>query len=133
MPLFPAANFVMQRVTGPTVSLVVDADFSRSKTFSQGQPTIIITVVQPDGTVVNFGSRPIRLGEKVHWEGRIPAAGTHVFNFVQQHLSSAWGKIEGNIQIKVLGDEKGSWSSIRSCDEAHRDKPGVCIAYTSKF
>lgn len=111
MPLFPAFQVDRQVVKGPTVPFVVDVDLSRrQRPYAEGGPVVLLTVVQPSGQAFVLDSRPLSHGEKLHWEGKIPAQGTYILRVVAGGQNSAsYGPMHGPLKVVVTGDEKGNW------------------------
>ena len=111
MPLFIGLGTGGSRLTGPTTSYTIEVDLSRrQKPYSEGAPAILLTVVKPDGNAFILDSRPLMPGEKLHWEGKIPANGTYVLRVVGGGQSSAsYGPMHGPLKVVVVGDEKGNW------------------------
>lgn len=111
MPLFIGLGMGGSRLIGPTTSYTIDVVLSRrQKPYSQGAPSILLTVVQPDGHPFVLDSRPLVPGEKLHWEGKIPANGTYVLRVVGGGQNSAsYGPLHGPLKVVVTGDEKGNW------------------------
>lgn len=125
----------MKRYTEPTIPLVVDIDFTRSKTFAHGMPRFIITVVTEQKNIISFDSRPLRPGEKIHWEGKIPASGTFLFYGLTESNSTysadSLSPQQTGIKINVTGDKNGHWSGIGTCKDPEKS---ICIKlYPNNF
>ncbi len=98
-------------IVGPTTTFTVDADFSKTKEFSHGEPVILMTVVKPNGDAYLLDSRPLAAGVKAHWEGKIPANGTYILRVVGGGGSSAsYGKLTGPVRLVLTGNKQGGWN-----------------------
>lgn len=80
-PLFDAFDVAHAHFTGPALPFTVDVDTTKTRQFGKGLlgPRILITAFSPQGWIVVLDSRPLNPGEKLHWEGQLPAGGKWVF------------------------------------------------------
>lgn len=114
--LFPSADSTLRQSIANPVPLIVDVDFSKVKSFRHGAPRILITFTGAQQN--NFGfelnaldSRPLRIGEKSHWEGKISKGAAYLVRVVDGTSASVVASKVGNTPIKIVltADAKGQW------------------------
>lgn len=109
-PLMPFADTV--RFTGEAVPFTVDVDLFRTRAQPGGPIQILVTAITPQGEIVSLNSRPVRVGEKLTWAGRLPAQGTLVIHVVDDHGTATHVEVRRApqpVQLVITGDEKGNF------------------------
>lgn len=116
LPAWARELFIGQRLDfAPgtvTVPFTVEADFSRTRAWRGGPPQLFVTFVDFGGRAFNLDSRAFRPGEKVRWEGRLPAEGTLVIRVVDDAasaISTENRRPAKPVRLVITGDERGSW------------------------
>lgn len=121
-PLFDAFDVAHAQFTGAALPFTVDVDTTKTRLFGKGLPgpRILITAFSPQGWIVVLDSRSVNAGEKLHWEGKLPAGGKYVVRVTSAGGGGATSS--GNLPtlaelqhagfkaftLQVTTDEKGS-------------------------
>ena len=100
------------RFSGESVPFIIEIDLARTRTQPAGPLRILVTAITPEGEAVNIGSRPVQAGEKLTWQGRLPARGNLIVHVLDADRTTTSTEIRRNAQpvrLVIIGDEKGNF------------------------